>query len=136
MKATLLALLLLTLITSAYADQAATLTCTGKNIILKSVSPYLGENSPASQDLYILSSVDSDGTNKKAFFLDNVEHDVGPGGTIYITGKNSVGGFFQLVMPGYSDASTEVSVKYVSEGTLAYNHGPLKGSDKVSCVLE
>lgn len=136
MKTILLTLSTLALITTAHADQAATLTCTGKNVILKSEAPYLGENSPVSQELYVLSSVDSDGTNNKAFFLDNIEHDAGPGGTLYITGKNSVGGSFELIMSGYSDESTDVSIKYVSKGTIKYNHGPLKGSDKVSCVLE
>ena len=43
-------LMLLTLVASvANSDQAATMTCTGENIVLKVKSPYLGENSKATQ---------------------------------------------------------------------------------------
>jgi len=135
MKTILLALSALTLITAAHADQAATLTCKGANVTLSVKGTYLGENSPQAQDLYVLSTNNGDESAYTAYFL-NVEHDVGKFGVIYISGKNEVGGTFQLVTSGLKDASDDVSIRYTSEGTLTYNHGPLKGKEKVSCVTE
>ncbi len=137
MKTTLLTLLLSLSFSNAFADQAATLTCTGENIVLAVKSPYLGENSEASQELYVLKSKtenDSE-TAYTAYFLD-VEYDVGPQGTIHINGKNSQGGSFYLLTNFPKDDSDGTVIREVSEGTLTYNHGPLKGQEHVSCVTE
>ena len=136
MKILLIALSSLVLSTIAFADQEATLTCTGKEVTLSVKSPYLGENSPAAQKLYVLSkNGNQNESSYTAYFLD-VEYDVGPGGAIYITGKNEVGGSFQLVTNSPKDASDGNVLRETSEGTLTYNHGPLKGSTRVSCVTE
>lgn len=133
-KIALIAFSALTLISTAFADQAATLTCKGKTVTLSVKSPYLGENSPATQELYVLST-NADETAYTAYFLD-VEYDVGKFGTTYISGKNQVGGSFELVTNFPKDVSDDTSIRYTSEGTLTYKHGPLSGKEKVSCVTE
>lgn len=135
MKSLLLTLTILTSL-NAFADQVATLTCTGKNIILIEKSPYLGEGSPAAQSLFILTRPGSDQTSYTAYFLDNTNYDVGRFGVVYIDGKNEVGGSFNLVTNFPQDVSDGTVIRYVSKGTLTYNHGPLKGSEKVTCIKE
>ncbi len=134
MKSALLALSLLAS-SAVFADQAATLTCTGENIVLSVKSPYLGEDSEASQKLYVLKYIGSDETSYTAFFLDT-SYDVGPGGTIYISGKNEVGGTFDLVTNFPKDVSDGTIIREISKGTLEFNHGPLKGKESVECVTE
>lgn len=130
-----LAISTLTLSLNCFADQAATLTCTGKSIILKVKSPYLGENSKATQELYVLKLKSSDESAYAAYFLD-ISYDVGRGGVTYISGKNSVGGTFDLVTNFPQDDSDGTTSREVSHGTLTYDHGPLKGKEAVSCVSE
>ena len=131
-----IALSALTLMSTAFADQEATLTCKGEYVTLAVKSPYLGENSPATQRLYVLSTTGNQNeVSYTAYFLD-VEFDVGPGGTIYITGKNEVGGSFQLITNFPTNVSDGTVVREISEGTLTYDHGPLKGEVRVSCVTE
>jgi hypothetical protein len=133
----LLAITILTLSENAFADQAATLTCTGKNIILEVKSPYLGENSKATQELFVLKSrkSNSNETTYTAYFLD-ISYDIGRGGVTYISGKNAVGGMFDLVTNFPQDENNGTTVRQVSHGTLTYNHGPLKGKETVDCVTE
>ena len=137
MKTTLLTLALTLTFSNAFADQAATLTCTGENIILTVKSPYLGEDSEASQKLYVLKSKSANDseTAYTAFFLEAKE-DVGPQGTIHISAENSKGGSFYLLTNFPKDDSDGTVIREVSEGTLTYNHGPLKGQERVSCVTE
>lgn len=137
MKTTLLTFSLLFSFSNAFADQAATLTCTGENIILTVKSPYLGEDSEVSQKLYVLKSktANDSETAYTAFFLD-AEEDRGPQGTVYISAKNSQGGSFDLLTNSPKDDSDGTVIRETSEGTLTYNHGPLKGQERVSCVTE
>ena len=129
----------------AFADSAATLTCTGQNIILEERSPYLGENSPAAQSLYILKSVDNEQEAMyTAYFLDFQNTDVsGPnngeygGYTTYASAKNSVGGRFDLVLSAWTDVGDGTVIKMEAHGDITYSHGPLKGrKEKINCIKE
>ena len=136
MKKTILAVLTLSLVSmNAFADQAATLTCTGKNIILQEKSPYLGENSKFSQSLFILKNKSADESSDTAYFLE-ISYDVGKFGVTYISGKNEVGGTFELVTNFPQDTGDGTVIHEVSTGTLKFNHGPLKGKEVVNCVRE
>lgn len=126
-----------------YADQAATLSCVGKNVVLEVRSPYFGENSIATQELYVLKSKDlsSNESAYTAYFLD-VELDIGGvrhggTGTLVYTGKNEVGGKFQMIISPWEDVGEGTVVRQISRGKISYHHGPLKGKDEpVSCVLD
>jgi hypothetical protein len=136
------ALLFLSLFTStlAFADQAVTLRCTGEEVILKVKTPYLGdaeESAKFQQQLYVLTTPETeDESRKTAYFLD-VEYDVGKFGDIYISGKNEVGGSFDLHTSHPVDVSDGTVIQKKSSGTLSYKHGPLKGKKvKVDCTEE
>lgn len=136
----LLTFLILTLLLNApaNADQAATLTCEGSNIVLKEKSPYLGENSKYTQSLFVLTSKNQQGDESAntAYFL-SLSYDKGKYGMVYISGKNEVGGFFDLVTSNPQDESDGTVVREVSRGELTYSHGPLKGKkESVVCVKE
>lgn len=135
MKKTIILMALILSTSQVFADQAATLTCTGENIVLQVKSPYWGEDSDATQQLYVLKTTDSDETSYTAYFLD-ASYDVGPGGTIYISGKNEVGGSFDLVTNFPKDISDGTVIREISQGTLTYSHGPLKGEEAVTCIKE
>lgn len=123
--------------TAAMADQAATITCTGKNVILTSKSPYMGENSDAAQTLYTLKSVDNQNESvATAFFLDVDENaDVDKYGMVYSYGKNSKGGSFTLKTKFWQDVGDGTVIDEATTGTLTYSHGVLKGKDEaVNCV--
>ena len=127
----------------AHADQAATLTCTGTNVVLAVKSPYLGENSTATQQLYVLKSVDSnDGeTANTAFFLDVKKDSLSgtkPGvGWLIYSGKNSAGGSFDMMIRPWKDSGSQTVIRQTSNGTITYLHGPLAGmNESVDCVLE
>lgn len=127
----------------AHADQKATVTCTGANVILTERSPYWGEGSAAEQSLFVLKSVDNDSESKKtAYFLD-VEQDVGGrrdcfgAGSIIFTGNNSQGGQFRLCIHIWTDKSDGSVIHGTSSGVITYHHGSLRGRDeRVTCVLE
>jgi hypothetical protein len=123
--------------TIAHADQAATLTCTGPSMILTEKSPYLGENSKFTQNLFVLKSKESNRNESAdtAYFL-TISQDVGPGGTIYIGGKNGVGGKFLLTTTYPKETGDGTTIHEESVGTLTFSHGPLKGKEKVTCVRE
>lgn len=128
---------------TAHADQAATLTCTGSNIVLSVKSPYLGEDSKATQKLYVLKSIDSnDGeTAYTAYFLDVktatlVGTKPGVGWRIY-SGKNSAGGSFDMMIRPWKDSGSQTTIRQTSNGTITYQHGPLTGTNEnVDCVQE
>ena len=123
---------------TAWADQAATLTCTGTNIRLVEKSPYLGEGSPYQQNLFVLISPQQEGNESAhtAYFL-NIEYDVGKFGEIHISGTNEVGGRFHLITSFPQDESDGTVIRETSKGTLSYHHGPLKGEEEaVFCVRE
>ena len=123
---------------SAFADSSAVWTCTGKNIVLKSVTPYMGEERKWTQTLFILKKLDvpENDSAHTAFFL-NVEHDVGKYGTIHMHGKNEVGGEFYIVLNPLEDVGDGTIIRYRTSGTLEYVQGPtLTGKEKVKCTLE
>lgn len=135
----ILALTLISFCQSVMADASATWTCTGENIILKSATPYMGENSPHSQTLFTLSKITTAENDSidTAFFLD-IEHDMGKFGMLYITGKNEVGGKFQVIMSAPQDIGDGTTIKMEAKGRITYKQGPtLSGSNEVvSCILE
>lgn len=147
MKFVLLTLTTLTSIAlisgKARADQAATLTCTGPNIVIAVKSPYLGENSKATQQLYVLKlKLDNyNETSNTAYFLD-VEPDIGGrttggAGMLVFTGKNEVGGTFQMIIHPWKDTGSTTVIRDVSNGKITYSHGPLSGKDEaVDCIRE
>lgn len=135
----ILAMTLLSFCQSAMADASATWTCTGDKVVLKSITPYLGENSTHTQTLFILSKAPTREYENvdTAFFLD-VEHDMGKFGMLYITGKNEVGGKFQVIMNAPQDIGDGTTIKMEAKGRITYKHGPtLTGlNEAVSCILE
>jgi hypothetical protein len=121
---------------SVIADQAATLTCTGATIILEVKSPYLGENSPQAQKLYILKMKSyGDLSSYSAFFLD-VEESQNAKGEVFISGKNNKGGTFFLKTSAPVDVSDGTTIHEVSHGNLTFDHGPLRGAEEVFCSKE
>ncbi len=129
---------LTTFLSIAKADQVATLTCTGSNVVLFVKSPYLGENSKAAQELYVLtrkSEANKDESQYTAYFLD-----ISPDADfhrVYVSGKNAEGGSFLLKTNFPVDDSDGTTIREVSQGTLTYSHGPLQGKDEpVDCVAE
>jgi len=120
---------------SALADQAASWHCTGANIQLEGRSPYLGEDSPYQQTLYVLSRTNDESTYA-AYFL-NVEEDIGRYGILYLSGSNEAGGRFQYRGSFPKDESDGTVIRRTSEGMITYTHGPLHGVDEeVKCVFE
>lgn len=135
---TIIALVLLSLGQSVWADASASWNCTGKKVALKSITPYMGESSKWSQTLFVLRKLDMPERENvdTAFFL-NVEHDVGKFGVIYISGKNEVGGTFSLKAAPLEDIGDGTVIRYRTEGELTYFQGPtLKGKEKVVCYFE
>ena len=127
----------LILSTNAYADSAPVITCTGENVILTTKTPYLGENRPETQTLYVLKSIDNaDEAAYTAYFLDvDVEGDVDKYGMVYTAGKNSKGGKFVLKTKFWEDVGDGTIINEKTSGTLTYKHGPLKGKvEPVDCV--
>lgn len=127
----------------AFADQKATMTCKGRHITLEQKSPYMGENSESTQYLYILKENDNDNESRNTAYFLNVEEDIGGkrdcfgAGSMIFTGKNEVGGKFQLCMHVWKDESDGTVIRGSSSGVITYNHGPLKGQDEpVACMLE
>lgn len=122
-----------TLSSSAFADSAATLTCTGKTIVLEEVSPYLGENSVYTQRLFILKAKEF-GTLQyySAFFLD-VKETKTKGKGVVIVGNNKTGGFFTLRTDEPKQVEDSPVIHELSKGHLNYFHGPLEGREAVTC---
>jgi hypothetical protein len=122
----------------AFADQKSSLTCTGENVILKTKSPYFGEDSKFTQTLFVLQSTDSsalDESTGTAYFL-NV-HEEGAAGRTFYSGKNEVGGKFQIDIAHFSDIGDGTIIQEAAEGVITYNHGYLKGkNEKVNCIRE
>lgn len=117
----------------AFADSAATLTCTGKTIVLEEVSPYLGENSVYTQRLFILKAKEYGSLNYySAFFLD-VKETSAPAKGVVIVGNNKTGGFFTLRTDQPKQVDDSPVIHEISKGHLSYFHGPLKGHEAVTC---
>lgn len=135
----ILTMALLSLSHSLLADASATWTCTGKKIVLKSQTPYMGENSPHTQTLFTLSkrSMAPNDSIDTAFFL-NVEQDVGKFGMLYLSGSNEVGGTFEVVMSAPKDIGDGSIIRLSAQGTISYQQGPtLSGmNEKVDCLFE
>jgi len=137
MKAIALALTAL-FATAAFADQKATWTCTGPRIKLEERSPYLGEQFEASaQSLWVLKNKDQeDDFSYTAFFLKVTKANVGSAGAVEYKGSNEVRGSFKLSMGPVRDLSDGSTYHLEAQGTLSYNHGPLRGQERVKCVME
>ncbi|MFS4459257.1 hypothetical protein [Bdellovibrio sp. HCB2-146] len=136
-KRAILLLSLVGLSVSAHADQKATITCTGKNVVLTEKSPYLGEDTKFAQSLFVLKSTDAaDESAYTAYFLDvDVEGDVDSNGQIWTVGKNSQGGNFTLKTNFWRDVGDGTIINQETEGTLTYSHGPLQGKNEtVKCT--
>lgn len=121
----------------ANADQTTTTTCTGKNVILTTKSPYLGENSRNSQTLFILKDTDNENETKNtAYFLNvSIEGDVDANQMVWTVGKNPQGGKFTLKTRFWQSVGDGTIINEETYGVLTYNHGPLKGTDvAVKCV--
>lgn len=136
MKAIITAVLsVLVLGSAASADQAAVMTCTGEKVILVTKSPYLGESSKQSQTLYVLKSKDSNEneTMNTAYFLDIFEE--GAAGRTILTGKNNVGGTFQLDISRWESFGDGI-INEVASGDITYHHGAvLRGKrEAVTCT--
>lgn len=139
MKKFLLSLILVSpfLSLNTYADSAASWNCRGKTVELKSITPYMGENSPFSQTLYVITRIETKSEYvNTAFFLD-INFDIGKSGTIHLSGKNEVKGHFNLLMSAPVDISDGTIIRMKSEGILTYSQGPsLRGKEKVECRFE
>ncbi len=137
MKTIIPALALLLFAGTASADQAATVTCTGTNVILTTKTPYWGENSPATQTLYVLKAIENvDESVATAYFLDvDAEGDVDRHAMIYTEGKNSKGGSFLLKTKFWQNVGDGTIINEETTGVITYEHGTLKGKDEaVKCV--
>lgn len=78
----------------------------------------------------------SDESTNTAYFLD-VEPDIGKFGMLVFTGKNEVGGKFQLEINPWTDAGDGTTIEEITSGKISYDHGPLNGDDEpVSCRKE
>lgn len=121
----------------AFADQKATITCTGSEVVLSEKSPYMGEDSKFSQSLWVLKSKDSnDGESAYTAYFLNINPEGAAGREIY-TGTNEVGGYFQVDIAQFQDVGDGTVIEMAAEGTLTYNHGPLKGTNEaVHCVKQ
>ena len=120
-----------------FADQRATLTCTGEKVILEQKSPYLGDDSNHVQSLYIMKSVqNNNGSRETAYFLDVFEE--GATGTTILTGHNEVGGFFQLEYKRLQNVGDESVIHMEAPCVITYSHGStLNGTEEVvHCVLQ
>lgn len=140
MKKNIIAFILLSLglISTAHADASATWTCTGKKVVLRSITPYMGEDSRHTQTLFILSRLPADNEDSvnTAFFL-RVERDMGKFGSLIFSGKNEVGGKFELLMSAPEDVGDGTVIHMKAKGVITYSQGPtLSGkNEKVSCEL-
>lgn len=122
----------------AFADQAASWSCTGPYIKIEGRSTYWGENSSFSQTLYLLSRPDQQSTSAFTAYFLSVEQDIAPGGSLLFTGTNEVGGSFSLLLPNpgeWVDCSDGTNVCKRTNAELTYSAGPLKGEDSVVCTL-
>lgn len=132
----------LLVVSFAHADAVATLTCTGAKVTLSVRTPYLGENSPFAQELYVLKANDAANEfERTAYFLDidmltGTASYGGAGNLIYL-GSNKAGGSFELIIAPWKDESTGGVIRETSSGLISYDHGPLFSLDEpVSCVKE
>lgn len=138
MQKTILAILTMTIVGIAQADQKAIITCSSSEVILTEKIPYFGdgESEKYSQRLYVLKTAENNDESKyTAYFLDT-EFDIGPGGGIIISGKNNVGGSFNIrIAPWQFDENSPV-ISGKAVGSISYHHGPLYGSNEpVNCTL-
>lgn len=116
--------------TGAFADQAANWTCQGESTKLVGVTPYLGEDSSATQTLYTLSS-----GSYSAFFLNATARKSGAS-DVSLAGKNGKGGWFNLTISDIRNDGDEV-IHQVGTGVISYRHGPMSGTgEKLNCVRE
>jgi len=136
MKKMMIFLSLVLVSSTVLADQKATITCTGENVILLEKSPYLGEDSKFTQSLYVLKSVDATSESEyTAFFLNVAKQTVA--GTTILTGKNEVGGKFKLEYKKMQDVGNGDVIDLEGPGVLTYSHGTLSGKNEpVKCVIE
>ena len=142
MKSLVLTMSLLTA-SVAMADQSATMTCTGKKVVLAVKSLYLGENAKSKQELYVLKLMDNDNETKNTAYFLNIEQDIGGArncfgaGSLIFSGSNEAKGDFELCIQAWEEKGDGTVVRQTSSGVISYKHGPLKGKDEpVSCVLE
>lgn len=122
MKTALVLLAVMTLSTASFADEAATLTCTGANVILTETLSNKGDS------IYTLSSK----TNKQlapAVFA-NAEYESEQFGNTYITAKARKGNHFTLNM-NFVKNQGEAEI---SKGHLDYQGNSLAGGEAVICV--
>ncbi len=133
MKFALLISAFFALCTHAFADSAATLTCTGETIVLTEVSPYLGENSPYSQRLFILKAKDYGTLNYYSAFFLEVKETSAPAKGVVIVGNNKSGGYFTLRTNQPKQVDDGPVIHETSKGHLSFFHGPLKGHEAVTC---
>lgn len=129
--------LLLITCSTVHADQAATLTCSGENVVLVERSPYMGEDSKSTQSLFVLKSKNSNDHESRdtAYFL-KIYKEGASSRTIY-TGRNEVGGFFQLDVSAFEDIGDGTIIRESSTGYLDYSQGPLQGHrENVKCLRE
>ena len=122
----------------AFADQAASWSCTGPDIKIEGRTTYWGEGSGFSQTLYLLSRPGQQDTSAFTAYFLSVEQDIAPGGSLLFTGTNEVGGSFSLLLPNpgeWFDCSDGTNVCKRTTAELTYSAGPLKGEDPVVCTL-
>lgn len=126
---------------SAQAESDLTflaLKCTGKDVVLESHTPYLGQGRPV-QTLYTLKSRNVE--TLIAYFLDNVVEDragAKEGNALMTSGTNSVGGSFELALQDWKDVGNGTIGEYATTGVLKYNHGPLRNrkGEPVNCTKD
>lgn len=120
----------------AHADSSANWSCKGDSISLKSVSPYLGENSSYSQTLFMLYKSE-DTSRDLAYFL-TTKQKTEKDGSVLIEGTNEAGGWFNLLLSAPEDVGDGTVIKLKAEGTLSYFQGKtLEGKDEnVTCLFE
>lgn len=128
--------ILFSMLSLAHADSSANWSCKGDSIFLKSVTPYLGENSSYSQTLFMLYKTE-DTSRDTAYFL-SVKQKTEKDGAVQIEGTNEAGGWFNLLLGAPEDVGDGTVIKLKAEGTLSYFHGStMEGKDEtVTCLFE
>lgn len=124
----------------ATIEKKSTTVCTGKNVILTGVSPYLDRNLRQAKATFSLKNASEGpgvGIGGISFVDVDLEALVDHDSLIITVGKNKSGGSFTLKTEFWSDVGSGTVVQEVTSGFLTYASGTLKGvNEPVKCVRQ
>jgi len=123
---------------NVFADQGAVWSCNGEKVTLSGQTNYFGENSKFSQTLYTLRNSDNEKSYEAAYFLTITTTPQGnQGNAEKLSGKNAVGGYFNVIITNIRDIGVGPVVNQFGDGIISYKHGHLQGkNEKVSCARQ